>query len=319
MLADTAQLSPRPTALPDLLAALGYEAKAVGTGWIAVGSRPDVVLLFPLHEAAGLAIRQQWLVGKQVLRSASIAAGLAALRAGSVQPTLLFVENASDIPADIVPSQVVSLQGGVVPRIWRNCFGRIDMLLRLTGRPPHPGLPNRAINAIEQSVPILQSLMRLKAELHGRIMDRPQAPDSPLRPRLTISAAHGGQSGGSLPSVFDVILSRRYDPAENTAFVISEVDEAVQSSLPTDTSADLSIIDHQRPTPDPDVARRNRLERALAAGWGWPQLPFCTSPTWVPGCMLFGGLERPGADPDSTTFDEMAGLSRSLRALLAEA
>ena len=321
MLADMARLSPTPIALPSLLALLGYQAEPIGTGCFALGSMPEIVLLFPFYRESRLAVRQQRLVGNNVLRSAAIAAGLAALRSGPARPSLLFLEHPADLPPSIGRQNVVSLQGGVVPRIWRNCFGRLDMMARFVGRPPHPGQANAAINAIEVAIPAVQAIMRLKLELETRALNRVQVPDSPLRPRLTISAAHGGHSGLVLPSVFDLVISRRYDPAEDVAVAREEVEETVRASLGAKLAADFTVIDHQHPLPDPAAERRTREERALAAGWGWPQVPFCSSETLVPGCILFGGLERPGIDPDgdaaSTTLDDMAGLSRSLRALLA--
>ena len=323
MLADVAQLSPAPTSLPALLADLGYKAEPAGDGWFARGDAADLVLLFPFYRAARLAIRHHRLVGSHVLRSAAIAAGLAALRASALRPSLLFVEDAAHVPSDIVPAQVVSLQGGVVPRIWRTCFGRLDMLIRLGGRVPHPGQPNSAVNAIEGAFPALHALMQLKVELNERLLDRPQAPDSPLRPRVTISALHGGHSGSVLPSILDVVISRRYDPTESMEDALLEIEEVVRAALPGSMSVEFSVVEHQRPVADPDTGKRSRVERALAAGWGWPQVPFCTSATILPGATLFGGLERPGIDPDSdtasTSLDDMAGLFRSLCALMAGA
>ena len=321
MLADVAHLTPTPARLPSLLARLGYQAEPIGTGCFAPGSTPGIVLLFPFYQASKLSARQQRLVGSHVLRSAAIAAGLAALRAGPMRPSLLFLDGPLDLPPAIRRQDIVSMQGGVVPRIWRNCFGRLDLLVRFIGRLSHPGQPSSAINAVEEAVPAMQAIMRLKLDLSGRVLNRVQVADAPLRPRLTISAAHGGHFGAALPGIFDLVVSRRYDPIEDVDAAREEIEEAIRASLGAAVSVDFSVIAHQRPVPDPGTARRTREERALAAGWGWPQTPFSSSETMVPGCTLFGGLERPGVDADgdaaSTTLDDMAGLSRSLRALLA--
>ena len=321
MLAEIAQLSPTPASLPLMLARLGYQAEPIGTGCFAPGSTPGIVLLFPFYQTSRLSIRQQRLVGSHVLRSAAIVAGLAALRAGPMRPSLLFLERPEDLPPTIRREDVVSLQGGIVPRIWRNCFGRLDLMVRFTGRLSHPGQPNLAINAIEAAVPAIQAIMLLKLNLGSRVLNRVQVADAPLRPRLTISAAHGGHFGAALPGILDLVISRRYDPAEDVTAAQEEIEEVVRAALGAEISVEFSVIAHQRPVPDPGMARRTREERALAAGWDWPQTPFCSSETLVAGCTLFGGLERPGIDPDgeaaSTTLDDMAGLSRSLRALLA--
>jgi hypothetical protein len=321
MLADIALLTPEPTALPELLATLGYHSQPIGMGLSALGSPSLPILLFPFYSFASPVICGHHLAGRCVLQSAAIVAGLAGLRTAAARPTLLFAERAQDIPQDIRPEQVISLHGGVVPRIWQGCFGRLDVLVRVAGRLPHPGRPNSALNAIEEGFPALQALMRLKAEIRARPSRRPQEADSPLLPRLTLSAAHGGHSGSGPPSLFDVVVSRRYDPAEDAEIALAEIKDTVRSAVQPELRVEFSVIEHRPPIADPDLPNRSREAHALATGWGWPQVPFSSSEPLLPGCTLFGGLERPGSDPGSdtasTTLEAMASLARSLRTLLA--
>ena len=218
MLADLAQLTPEPAGLGTLLRSLGYQPRSIASGLYAAAGPDDAgmpALLFPLYTNAGLAVRKRRLVGRHVSRTATLAAGLCALRSVDRRPPLIFMREPTALPAGISPSQVVSLEGGVVPRLWRNCFGSFDALARIMGQRSHPGLSNTAVNAIEAAVPVLQALMQLRSDIQLRSRQRGHVADAPLQPRLTISAAHGGSQGSVLPAVFDILLNRRYDPAEN--------------------------------------------------------------------------------------------------------
>ncbi len=324
MLADLAQLTPDPTALESLLTTLGYRPQGFGTGLYAPGDTGErsPVLLFPLHSRAGLAVRKRQLVGRQISRSSAIAAGLVALRSVEQRPPLLFLLESRPPPDGVAPERLVSLEGGVVPRIWRRCFGSFDALARIAGQPAHPGLPNTAINAIESAIPVMQALLHLKADLRLRTVHRGKSPDAPLQPRVTISAAHGGSRGSVLPVVFDILVNRRYDPAESFEASLAEMKSTISAALPRSLRLEVTVTAHDPPAPDPDAGHRSREERALAAGWGWPQVPFCSSSMLIPGATLLGGLERPDCDAEaddaSTTLDEMTALARTIRALLLD-
>ena len=325
MLADLAQLTPEPAALASMLASLGYVLHQFGSGFYAPGkiSGPDSpVLLFPLYTKAGIAIRKRELVGRHISRSGTVAAGLSALRSVDRRPPLLFLMQRQAPPDGIRDEQIISLEGGVVPRIWRQCFGRFDALVRISSQPAHPGLSNTAVNAIEIAVPVLQALIHLKADIQRRAAQIGPSSDAPLQPRLTISAAHGGSRGSVLPSLFDILVSRRYDPVESVETALDEIKAAVVAASARALRIEVGITEHEPPVADPDVARRSREERALAAGWGWPQVPFCSSSVLVPGAKVLGGLERPDHAPESeeasTTLDEMMALARTIRGLLLD-
>ena len=182
ILADLAHLTPEPVGLPALLEQIGYQPQSLGTGWFAAGSPDAPVLLFRLYEKAGLAVRRRQLVGRHIARTATIAGALAILRDQAVRPELLFLDAAQPLPNGVPGWRVISLEGGVVPRIWRNCFGSFDLLVRVTGRAPHPGQPNMAVNAIEGAVPVINALMHLKADLKQRARPRPLIAEAPLLP-----------------------------------------------------------------------------------------------------------------------------------------
>ena len=123
-----------------------------------------------------------------------------------------------------------------------------------------------------------------------------------------------------LPTLFDIVVNRRYDPAESMPDAMAEIRAAVMAAGGQATRVDTSLSEHREPAPDPDILRRTREETALAAGWGWPQVPFSSTPSFVAGSVLLGGLERPGLDAAAETatvsIDEVIAFARSLQALL---
>ena len=328
MLADLAHLTPEPTGLGMLLSQLGYSPRPFGNGLFAPGlqmpgGRPLPAILLPAYTGAALAVRKGALVGRNVARSGAAAALLAALRSMAQRPAILFLAEPHSAPLQIRADQIVSLEGGVVPRLWHRCFGSFDVLARITGQHAHPGLTNTAINAIELSVPIQQALLHLKADLQSRSLRWGHYADGPLQPRLTFSAAHGGSRGSVLPAVFDLLLTRRYDPAETMNEALDEIRLVIEAAAPRSLQIDLSVTQHDPALPDPAEADRSWEERALASGWGWPQTRFLTVSRLVPGAVVFGGLERPDQDRDAddamTTLEAMNALARSIHALVQDA
>lgn len=320
LLTELDALTPRPYRLAERLARLGYQPAIVDGGVFARGTSGSPVLMAPLHSDAAIIHRGDSLTGRHVGRAATVAAILTTIAGGAARPSLLFLEGPAPLPPGVTADRMFSLQGGVVPRLWRNCFGSVDMMIRVAGRAPHPGQPNMAVNAIEGAFPVLDALMRLKDDVPRRASRRPFVAEAPLLPRLSIVAAHGGLDGGLLPTLFDIVVNRRYDPAEDMDAVIAEIRTVATKAAPDGVRVGVSVTEHRQALPDPDLARRSAEDRALAEGWGWPQLPFCSDRALVPDAIPFGGLERPGEDPASlqasTTLPEVAALCRALRALL---
>ncbi len=322
MLADMARLAASPHTIVQRLQELGYEVRPVGgNGWFArtpTGSSTPIVLL-PLHEPQTHRQHRHEFIGRQVATCATVVATLTALREMSARPALLCLTAPTTLPPDLAELPMLSLEGGVVPRIWDGCFGSFDLLARLTAPATHPGEPNTGVNAIEESVPVLQALLKLKQDMIQRGSVRPKTPDAPLMPRVSISAAHGGFHGAVLPSMFDIIVSRRYDPGEDPDVAQAEIENAILATAGARLEVELSLSAHKIPVPDPDAGQRSRESAALTVGWGWPQVPFRTDAPMFPDATLFGGLVRPGIDPSSetatTSLDDMAALVRSLRTL----
>jgi succinyl-diaminopimelate desuccinylase len=319
---DMTRLMADPTQLSPMLEGLGYVTHPLPNGEAALAAQaPGMTLMAPLHSRGVLTIKDRSFIARQVTRCGAIVAVLHALRTSRDRPGLLFLTAPGPLPEDWPPGPVLSLEGGVVPRIWPGCFGSFDVTLRFIGQPVREGQPGSAVNAIEGAIPILDALSRLQPVVHSRHRPYFDTRDAPLAPRLSVSAAHGGLRGSLLPSVFEIVLNRRYHPDEDPQAALTEIEDMVQRALHPGLHLDLSVTARAPPALDPQRGGLSREARALAVGWRWPHQPFRTSTPLLPEFTAFGGLERADADPESpssvTTLEEMHALVSSLQAYLA--
>ena len=236
---------------------------------------------------------------------------------------------------------LLNLNGGAVPRQWAGCFGSLDLRLTLIGRAAHSGDPgtgiNAGINAIEESVPVLQALLALKRSVGARRSAMPAPPHfdgRPLTARLSITAAEAGTKGSALPGRFEVVLNRRYAPEEDAEAVLAELRATIEAAVRASGLIDhrLEVVGHLAPVSDPAGPHWPRWRRALAEGFGWSPDDFSAygSSTssdmgWVQHAgiqeILLGGLSRPernvhGAD-EHTTDADLKGLARSVLCYLS--
>jgi succinyl-diaminopimelate desuccinylase len=316
LMADPAQLRP-------MLAGLGYDVRPLPNGEAALPSAAasEVTLMAPMHSRGELSVRDRSFIARHVTRCGTIVAVLHALRTGRARPALLFLTAPGPLPDDWPPGPVLSLEGGVVPRIWPGCFGSFDVTLRFIGQPVREGRPGSAVNAIEGAIPILDALSRLQPVVHARHRPYFDTRDAPLAPRLSVSAAHGGLRGSLLPSVFEIVVNRRYHPDEDPQAALTEIEDTVQRAIHPGLHLDLSVTARAPPVLDPQRGSLSREARALALGWRWPHEPFRTSTPLLPDFTAFGGLERADGNSESptaaTTLEEIRALASSLQAYLA--
>jgi succinyl-diaminopimelate desuccinylase len=125
--------------------------------------------------------------------------------------------------------------GGQVPLVLTAAAGDVDFVIRTKGRSAHSGLNFLGVNAIEEMIPILNELMKLKGEVEQRksevdsipIFKALGAPSDKMTPMFNLSIIHGGTKANIVPSECEVLVNRRYIPEENVNEVIKEIREAV--------------------------------------------------------------------------------------------
>ncbi|WP_315780347.1 MULTISPECIES: M20 family metallopeptidase [unclassified Bradyrhizobium] len=281
----------------------------------------------------------------------SVAAALLALRAAqqtglslAYDPMLLLC---TDEEAGLYPGvrylaeqgrlegHILNFNGSAMPRIWAGCFGLFTLTVRVHGTAAHAGEQRRAgANAIEAALPILNALAALKPLVAQRTSTLPPPPQTagPLTASLDISAIHGGQCGGQIPSLVEILLCRRYAPEEDFAAARREIETAIRQAAGM-LDVEIILTGHLMPTSDPGGPHWPRWQQALSAGFGYAAEDFarwgasgCSDFGWVQQAtglqeVLLTGLGRPDsrihAPGESTTFTDIVALAKSVLAYLA--
>ena len=232
----------------------------------------------------------------------------------------------------LIDGHLLSFNGGAAPRIWAGCFGSIDLLVQIHGRGAHSGDPVGGVNAAEAAIPLLNALMRLKAEVESRTSPLPSPPHwegRPLHARLTVAAMHGGHKGSSLPARFEVLINRRYTPDEAFDTVLAELEATIADAIAGSPAlgVDTHVVGHLAPVSDPTGPHWPRWQAALGRGFGWPADAFRAWGSSTSSDMgfvqqagireiLLGGLSRPGSNthaPDEfTTVPDLIALARAV-------
>jgi succinyl-diaminopimelate desuccinylase len=282
----------------------------------------------------------------------TIAAVLLALRAANTiglplgyDPTLLFCtdEEGGLYPGvrhlaeqGLLEGHILNFNGMAAPRIWAGCFGLFTLLVRVHGRTLHASEARHSgagANAIEAALPILNALATLKPQIAKRTSALPAPPHAtgPLAAQLDISAAHGGQCGGQIPSLFEILVCRRYAPEENFETARAEIENAIAEAAPG-AKVEVVLAGHLMPTSDPTGPHWRRWQEALSAGFGYAPDEFakwgatsCSDFGWVQKTgmqeILLTGLVRTDsqvhAPGEFTTLADIVALAKSVLAYLS--
>ncbi|WP_430878236.1 M20 family metallopeptidase [Granulosicoccus sp. 3-233] len=325
--------------LPEVLIYFHMDTAPEGHGW----TRP----------AFGLTVEQNRVYGRGTAdMKGAVVAVLDALRrlrqAGTVlkyRPVLAFCtdEEGGKYPGirylaetRELPPILLNLNGSADNRIWAGCFGSLTYELVFTGKTAHSGTPEMGVNAVEESLPAVLALMKLKEKVEQRESDMPARPwaSEPLRARLTLTSIKAGDMGSAIPGECRIIINRRYLPEEEESQVHDELMSVLTAALAASRLSGWSMTQtgHLPPVKNPDGPGTERWTAARAAAAGIPMSDFTrygssTSSDfgWVQRAgiqhMLLGGLSRPERNvhgPDEhTTTDDLIYLSKSIENFLS--
>jgi len=277
---------------------------------------------------------------------AAALAGLEALRSAGhsfkYQPVLAFCtdEEGGVYPGirylaeqNLVSDTIINLNGSATPRIWAGSFGSLDFSFEFEGKAAHSGRPELGINAIEQALPILSALTKLKSTIEKRTSAMPAPPGAtePLHALLNITAIHGGEKGSALPGTCQVVVNRRYAPEENVIAVRSEIEACVAAAVKDSNliGCTMSEVGHLPPVENTQGVLSPRWTAAMSAGYNVPLDEFVAfgSTTssdfgWIQQAggkyreIMLGGLSRPDrnvhAADEFTTKEDLLGLALSI-------
>jgi succinyl-diaminopimelate desuccinylase len=122
--------------------------------------------------------------------------------------------------------------GAQAPILLEGMSGHVDFTITVRGKSCHSGMNFLGVNAIEESLPIADELMKLRDEVQKRessiaSFPMPGVPSPKLTPTFTLSMIKGGVKSNVVPGECTLIINRRYLPEERLDDIIAEVERAV--------------------------------------------------------------------------------------------
>lgn len=183
--------------------------------------------------------------------------------------------------AGYVKGHVVNTEfGAQMPLVLEAAAGDIDFVIRVKGKSTHSGTNFLGINAIEEIIPILNELMKLKRKVEQRESEIDTVPlfkqlgahSDKMTPMFNLDIIHGGTKANIVPSECKVLVNRRYIPEEDIESVAKELHEVVERGK-TESKAISVEIEEMRNYPafktDPNSPRLKKMTEALKAVHGY--------------------------------------------------
>lgn len=168
------------------------------------------------------------------------------------------------------------------PTIPAGALGKVDVYVTTIGRSCHSGMSFLGVNAVEEIVPILGELMKLKREVEKRESRIPafpivKAPSKQLVPRFNINIIRGGVKSNIVPSECTVVIDRRYIIEEKFEEIVAEIDEAIKRGRERSKAIDVKTNDiHVYPALeiDPSSIYAKKMREALKVVKGYKDNDF---------------------------------------------
>nr|MDO8083147.1 ArgE/DapE family deacylase [Candidatus Freyarchaeota archaeon] len=144
-----------------------------------------------------------------------------------VYPGVYYLEDKGYIKGEVICGEAVHQIIGI------GTAGAIQFDVTVKGRSAHTMMFFNAINAIENTIPVLEELLKLKEKIMQRRSKVPSIP-TPLGDRMmplfSINMIHGGIKDNIIPSECKITIDRRYIPEENEEEVVAEFLQTVEAA-----------------------------------------------------------------------------------------
>ena len=143
---------------------------------------------------------------------------------------------------------VFCMEGVIIPIIAVGAAGAVNIVVETIGRSCHSGSNFMGINALEEMVPIMVELLKLK-----KVVEKRESVDIPgirpsdsgermkMSPMFNLDIIHSGEKENIVPDLCTLIINRRYIPDENYEDVIQEIKGAVNRGKALSKALDVKI------------------------------------------------------------------------------
>ena len=130
---------------------------------------------------------------------------------------------------------VFCMEGVVSPIIPLGAAGHLDVIIQTHGRSCHSGMNFLGVNALEEMIPILNELMKLK-----KIVEERESQDIPgfprpgtgekrnMSPMFNLDIIRSGEKANIVPDLCKLTINRRIIPDENFENVKQEIQDAIE-------------------------------------------------------------------------------------------
>ncbi|MFX0152996.1 MAG: M20 family metallopeptidase [Candidatus Hodarchaeota archaeon] len=173
-----------------------------------------------------------------------------------------------------VKGTVFCMEGIVNPLIIIGTAGVLNVKVESFGRSCHSGTNFLGINALEETIPILNELMNLKKIVEAResktIPGFPQFGTGVKRnmtPMFNLDIIHSGTKSNIVPDLCTLIINRRVIPDENIEDVKKEIAEAIDRGKSKSKLLDIrTTYDYDYPpmTANPNAPDINRMKEVIS-------------------------------------------------------
>ena len=175
--------------------------------------------------------------------------------------------------------------GTQLPIIIGGVAGMVDVTIRTKGRSCHSGMNFLGINAVEEMVPILVELLKLKKEVEKRESEVPLipalrslgAPSDQMTPMFNLDIIRGGNKANIVPSECELLINRRYIPEENYEDIVEEIRAAIERGQANSKALDVEVTFTHANYPfktDTENRYSQKMRAALKAVHGYQDSDF---------------------------------------------
>ena len=147
-----------------------------------------------------------------------------------------------------IKGTIFSLDSSIDPILLMGAAGDLDVDIETIGRSSHSGFSFLGVNALEEMIPFLVELMKLKKKVELRqSKDIPGFPDPKTReprnmaPLFNLDIIKSGKKSNIIPDLCKLTINRRIIPDENYEEVKEEILDAIERGKLTSKALDVKV------------------------------------------------------------------------------
>jgi len=172
-----------------------------------------------------------------------------------------------------VKGMVFCMEGVINPIIPVGSAGALNVIVDTIGRSCHSGMNFMGINALEEMVPILVELMKLKKEVEEResidipgVRPNEDGERMNMNPMFNLDIIHAGEKANIVPDICTLTVNRRYIPDEKYEDVVREIEEAINRGKAKSKAVDVKVTyihDYPAFRNDPNSPANVRIKKTM--------------------------------------------------------